>query len=194
MDVRSLKIYPDSLTLFDIASLKHWQTIKDRVSRVVLSLPPEGHLVSAILKIANFAHDLPDLKREIEAYLLLTESGCTAVPGFLGYVYEGHTDRVVGILIEDVVGRPAGIEDLEACQDAVRKLHDAGIIHGDLNQFNFLVSNAGAKIIDFETAEFADCHLRESARKKAEEMKGLADKLLGVCNESPPAAVRIEDF
>ncbi len=32
-------------------------------------------------------------------------------------------------------------------------MHDLGIVHGDLNKHNFLITESGAVLIDFETAK-----------------------------------------
>lgn len=36
--------------------------------------------------------------------------------------------------------------------DTVRLLHTFGIIHGDLNKYNFLMTENGAKVLDFEAS------------------------------------------
>ncbi|KAL1967304.1 hypothetical protein VTN77DRAFT_3350 [Rasamsonia byssochlamydoides] len=186
-DVRALSlsvsgVCQDSLLLFDILTLTPVTKIKDRVSRVAFVRPYDGFVATMILKIAKFEHELEDLKKEIRVYSLLMARGCRAAPRLLGYAYEERTDRIVGILIEDIWGRPAEIGDLQACQNAVREIHDAGILHNDLNPFNFVVSEARVKIIDFETAEIGT---DGDGSKRDEEMQGLADKLLGERNESP---------
>lgn len=39
-----------------------------------------------------------------------------------------------------------------ACQRSLKKLHSLGILHGDINKYNFLVRDGGVVIVDFETA------------------------------------------
>lgn len=75
-------------------------------------------------------------------------------PAFLGHITEG--DRVIGFLLEKVEGRHANAQDLKACRQAVQKLHDIGIIHGDMNRHNFLVSVVGVVVVDFENAHKTD--------------------------------------
>jgi tRNA A-37 threonylcarbamoyl transferase component Bud32 len=57
-----------------------------------------------------------------------------------------------GHLIERMDGHYGGIADLGTCQAAVKRLHSLGIVHGDLNRYNFIVSPSGATLIDFENA------------------------------------------
>lgn len=68
-------------------------------------------------------------------------SGFPFAPKFLGYVYEEVEDRTVGFLMEGIVGRTPGIEDLETCEKTVRLLHGQGIVRGDLIKYNMLGSN-----------------------------------------------------
>lgn len=35
----------------------------------------------------------------------------------------------------------------------MKRLHGLGVVHGDLNKHNFLISEKGAVLIDFETAK-----------------------------------------
>lgn len=48
--------------------------------------------------------------------------------------------------------RHAGPRDLETCQKALSRLHRLGIHHGDTNQFNFLIRDSQAVLIDFDSA------------------------------------------
>lgn len=81
--------------------------------------------------------------------------------------------RVIGFLIEHAVGRCADISDLPACQEVVRRLHRLGILHGDLNRNNFLISKDKAILIDFETAQKSN-----DERAMEAEMEGLVKQLL----------------
>ncbi len=56
----------------------------------------------------------------------------------LGHVSE-KGGRVIGFILEPVAARQAGIEDLEECQAALRKLHELGIAHGRLSRSSFLI-------------------------------------------------------
>ncbi|KAI9748212.1 MAG: hypothetical protein M4579_007286 [Chaenotheca gracillima] len=102
-----------------------------------------------IAKFARFPWETSNYETETEVYSWIAGRGIG--PSFLGHITE--EGRVIGFLMEKVVGRHAGIEDLEACRIAVKKLHQEGIYHGDLNKHNFLVSSdREICLIDFETA------------------------------------------
>jgi hypothetical protein len=98
-------------------------------------------------------------------------NGSNISPEFLGYLTE--EGRVIGFLIEHVEGRHATISDLPACEAAVRRLHGLGTLHRDLNKHNFLISERGAVLIDFVTAE------RSGDSEAMEvELRGLEEQLL----------------
>ena len=69
-------------------------------------------------------------------------------PRFLGHLAE--EGRVIGFAMEKVIGRRANKADYNAVRDALTKLHDLGIRHGDINRNNFVITERGAVIIDFE--------------------------------------------
>lgn len=60
---------------------------------------------------------------------------------------------MIGFVLEKVAGRAAGVGDLKACEEVLGKLHARGVVHGDVNRYNFLVGEGGVTIIDFEKAE-----------------------------------------
>ena len=60
--------------------------------------------------------------------------------------------RTVRFLLEKVEGRHATPDDLATCRTAVSRLHALGIIHGDLNKHNFLISEFRVVLLDFESA------------------------------------------
>jgi RIO1 family len=122
-----------------------------------------------IAKIARFEWEIPRLERETQAYSLVEGTGLA--PRFLGHVAEHG--RIIGLLLEKVEGREAGIGDLEVCEAAVRRFHSFGLTHGDLNRFNFLIGKNGVKMIDFENSN-AQTDKQEMQR----EYEGLADQLM----------------
>lgn len=101
---------------------------------------------TVIAKIARFEYELPRIERETRAYQLLEDSG--VAPRFLAHVHENG--RIMGFLLEKIEGRPASIQDLSACEAALGRLHKLGLVHGDVNRYNFLVAEEGVKLIDFE--------------------------------------------
>ncbi|KAI1460636.1 alpha-galactosidase A [Annulohypoxylon moriforme] len=107
---------------------------------------------TVIAKIARFEWGVPQIERETRAYQLLEGSGLA--PRFLAHVHEHG--RIIGFLLEKIEGRRASIQDLSVCETALRKLHELGFLHGDVNRHNFLITEEGVKLIDFE-------HLQENA-------------------------------
>lgn len=81
-----------------------------------------------------------------------TEPPCA--PKFLGHLTEN--DRIIGFLLQKVEGGPAGVDDLANCEALLRRLHRLELIHGDVNQNNFIVdrvSGSNMRLIDFEHVE-----------------------------------------
>ncbi len=99
-----------------------------------------------IAKIARFEWELPRIEQETRAYQLLEGSGLA--PRFLAHVHENG--RIVGFLLEKIEGRSASFQDLSVCETALGKLHELGLVHGDVNRYNFIVTGEGAKLLDFE--------------------------------------------
>jgi RIO-like serine/threonine protein kinase len=74
--------------------------------------------------------------------------GSGLAPLFLGHIHENG--RIIGLLIEKIKGRPASFQDLSICETALGELHKLGHAHGDVNRYNFLVTEEGVKLLDFE--------------------------------------------
>jgi len=103
---------------------------------------------SVVAKIARFEFEVPRVETETAVYQVIDGHGIG--PAFLGHLIEHN--RVIGFLIERMEGRRAGMADIKACQAVVERLHSLGIVHGDLNRHNFVVSPSGVTLIDFENA------------------------------------------
>ncbi|KAH7265454.1 uncharacterized protein BKA55DRAFT_685921 [Fusarium redolens] len=97
-----------------------------------------------IAKIARFEWELPHIEQEAGAYQLLEGPGLA--PRFLGH----ENGRIMGLLMEKIEGRSASFQDLSICKTALGKLHELGHAHGDVNRHNFLVTEEGVKLLDFE--------------------------------------------
>ncbi|KAI0799442.1 alpha-galactosidase A [Xylaria sp. FL0064] len=89
---------------------------------------------------------------KIAPYQLL--EGYGLAPRFLAHVHENG--RIMGFLLEKIEGRSASFQDLSVCETALGKLHELGLVHGDVNRYNFLVTEEVVKLLDFE-------RLRENA-------------------------------
>ncbi|KAE8412289.1 hypothetical protein BDV36DRAFT_305011 [Aspergillus pseudocaelatus] len=127
-----------------------------------------------VLKIARFKHEIPSLQHEVSIYSKLMASGYPLAPKFIAFVYEETKNRTVGFLMEEVSGRIPGTQDFNDCAETVRLLHEHGIVHGDLNKHNFLVTEEGVKLFYFEVSA-----AKEDADPAAteEELKGLVARL-----------------
>lgn len=108
------------------------------------------------VKMANFDFQMPALEREIRTYHHLAKNGSILAPKILGYVYEETKERVVGILIEELIGRFPTMDDLAICDEALSGLHTEGIMHGDANQYNIIITEEGVRFIDFEASKIDD--------------------------------------
>lgn len=76
--------------------------------------------------------------------------------------------------MEEIVGDNPGIQNLKDCSKAARLLHKFGFIHGDINRYNFIMTEHSAKLLDFESATPAGEMKPEAAE---EELKGLVPSL-----------------
>ncbi|KAH8586931.1 hypothetical protein B0O99DRAFT_602091 [Bisporella sp. PMI_857] len=170
------------------ASRKPWESyeclslkIGERLrSNVYIASSPQSEK-PIVAKFARFYWEIGYYIAETEAYSWI--DGHNVSPEFLGPLTEDGW--VVGFLIEHVDGRHATISGLPACEVIFKRLHGLGILHSDLNKHNFLVSEMGAILIDFETAKRLD---NSEAMKM--EMEGLEAQLL---DESGSGGVVLED-
>lgn len=109
--------------------------------------------VTVVVKAARFEWEVARIGRETRAYQLLGGTGVAS--RFLAHVHENG--RIMGFLLEKVEGRSASIQDLKVCEGALGRLHELGLVHGDVKWCNFLVQEKGAQLIDFEcTRESVD--------------------------------------
>ena len=124
---------------------------------------------NVIAKIARFEWEIPRIERETLAYQLLQDSSLT--PRFLGHIHE--SGRIMGFILEKLEGCAASIENMEACETVLKRLHQIGLLHGDTNRHNFLVIENGVKLLDFE-------RFRENASPEAmqQEMDSLRVELM----------------
>lgn len=117
----------------------------------------------AVVKICPWEWYMPNMENETNAHELFDEhrrlrdpDEAKVAPEFLGHVTENG--RIMGVLLEKKEGVFASIEDLAICEAAVRQVHKMGLVHGDVNRYNFLVDrDAGrASLVDFEHVEVYD--------------------------------------
>jgi predicted Ser/Thr protein kinase len=106
-----------------------------------------------VAKFARFDWEVQYMENETTAYQWI--GGYDIGPRFLGHLTE--EGRVIGFLMKRIPAeRHAGPQDLESCQEALSRLHDLGIQHGDINRFNFLICQSKAVLVDFDTAQKCD--------------------------------------
>jgi hypothetical protein len=137
--------HANKVEILDLKAAKRY--IKPRILEVMYRDTP------AIAKIARFSWDIQYVENETFAYSVLQEHAPEVIPQFLGHLTEGG--RVMGLLLEKVEGGCASIRNLSQCEKAVQAIHQAGLLHGDVNRYNFIVDpkTAAIKVIDFEHAE-----------------------------------------
>lgn len=152
-------------TLVDILELPMDHKIRSNVYRV--THPNFKHTM--IAKFAVYPWQTDWLNDETKAYRWIDGTGIG--PRFLGHLTE--EGRVVGFLLEDLseARHPEG-KDLVLCQEVVTRLHNLGILHGDLNKNNILISGERAVLIDLDAAE--KC---EDVKALQTEFDGLLDDL-----------------
>ena len=131
-------------------------------SNLLNHVPSPGIVIA---KIARFEWEIPRIEQETRAYQLLESSGLA--PRFLAHVHENG--RIMGFLLEKLEGRPASFQDLDVCETALRKLHELGFVHGDVNRYNFLVTEKGVKLLDFES--LGENASPESMRRELESLR-----------------------
>jgi hypothetical protein len=103
----------------------------------------------AVTKFARFEWEIQYTDNETTAYEWI--EGKIIGPRFLGHLTEGS--RVIGFLLERITdARYADSTDFAACERSLQGLHQLGILHGDVNRFNFLMKGSEALLIDFDTA------------------------------------------
>ncbi|KAJ5808594.1 hypothetical protein N7474_009863 [Penicillium riverlandense] len=123
-----------------------------------------------VAKVARFEWELPRLSLETLMYRSLENTGLA--PRFIGHVHEHG--RVIGFMLEKLEGREANIKDLSSCRSALQRLHDIGILHGDVNRYNFIIQNDTARLIDFEKSKFCN----SATASMQAEMDSLRDQLV----------------
>ena len=120
-----------------------------------------------VAKFACWDWEIGYMEDECTAYQWI--EGYNIGPKFLGHITEDG--RVIGFLMERVTdetgdARHATPADLEVCQQALAKLHNLGILHGDLVKYNILITNKGATLIDFSEARESDDILASEEERK----------------------------
>ena len=165
--------HPDKV---DVLSLRQIKRHRSNVHEVLYGEIP------AISKIAAFDWQIPQLERETWAYSVLDQhqrpvSGePTISPRVLGHLTE--RGRVMGILLERLDGDFASADDLPECSNALRRLHEIGMTHGDVNRYNFIVDRRSRHVsmVDFEHAAALD---EETAKTELQSLASMLEEGTG---------------
>jgi predicted Ser/Thr protein kinase len=174
--------HPD---MIDVPSLEQTKRHRSNVHEVLYAGIP------AISKIAAFDWEIPRLERETWAYSILDQhqrpgfGELKITPRVLGHLTE--YERVMGILLERLDGEFASADDLPGCSNALRRLHEIGMVHGDVNRYNFIVDKKRRQVsmVDFEHAAALD----EVTAKK--ELQSLVSELKEDTGRGGPARLLI---
>jgi hypothetical protein len=110
----------------------------------------------AVSKIAAFDWQISSMERETWGYSVVDRhqrpdlGEPRIAPRVLGHLTE--CGRVMGILLERLEGNFASVEDLPERANTLRRLHEIGLVHGDVNRYNFIVDKQSGKVkmVDFE--------------------------------------------
>jgi len=91
----------------------------------------------ATSKIACFEWDIPRIEDETAVNRRIKKLKRTEAPplalSFLGHLAENS--HVIDMLLKILEVRLASIDDLPACEEALRRLHCLGLSHGDVNRY-----------------------------------------------------------
>lgn len=165
-------------TMINYLDLKIGPNLKSGVYDVTCSAF-EGPVIA---KFAVWEWEIDYFNHECAIYQNIEGHGIG--PRFLGHITE--EGRVIGFLTELVTdqaghARHATSADLDICRQVLARLHNLGILHGDINKHNFLITSRGATLIDFSEA-------RHSADESAfeEEMRSVEEKLSDISGLGRP--------
>ncbi|KAI5861268.1 hypothetical protein GGS23DRAFT_160483 [Durotheca rogersii] len=147
--------------------------------------PAEVAVPKVIALMDPWYHGRSVLANDSKIRRLIRDAGIST--RVLGHLTENDS-RVIGFMLESVAARQAGIEHLEACRAALRKLHELGIAHGTLRRSSFLIleDGGGALLQGFWTSfQTSDQELL------AGEMAGVEGLLQQPLDEGhrPPASI-----
>jgi hypothetical protein len=162
------------LSRLNVLDLEILHCLKNRVSLVQLNNQRQ------ILKICPFKFDLPYFTREMETYNTLYKRGCSLIPRLSAYAFERSEEQVIGFICEELQGRFATPSDYGNCRHSLVELHSYGVVHGDLNKFNIIVTVDGPRFFDLEKSVLVtDTQVSkdEFLRLQQEELDGLEKAL-----------------
>lgn len=108
------------------------------------------HTQQQILKICPFEYQLQYFTQEAKAYKNLSERECGLIPRLSAYVFERTEEQIIGFVCEKLDGRFAEPSDYKECKHSLLELQSYGVVHGDLNRFNIIITAGGVRFINLE--------------------------------------------
>lgn len=98
------------------------------------------------------------VKNEITIMQYLNNKGCTFVPRLIDSYLE---DGVYFVIMDFIKGEHLKFYDMSRERktqylNALRNIHNFGILHGDIREENFLATESGVVLIDFEFSRKAE--------------------------------------
>jgi hypothetical protein len=114
----------------------------------------------------------------MKAYKTLAERGCCLIPRLSAYVFERSEEQIIGFTCEELYGRVAEPSDYNDCKHSLAKLHTYGVVHGDLNKFNIMITADGPRFFDLEKSVLDEGISKDDfSRLQQEELEGLEKAL-----------------
>lgn len=170
---------------FDLGDLGYQMDVPmDRSGeRFEFPLQLRGHIPSGIFEaqkatekavVALWNYDLEASYSEAlanESYIYSLLQGQTIAPQFLGHLTENNS-RTIGYVLESVESRQARMMDFEGCREALKQLHNLGIVHGGINRESFLIKKDSKALLQnfFNSFRSSDQAIKEEEIARLEEV------------------------
>ncbi|KAH9173180.1 hypothetical protein EDB89DRAFT_2068928 [Lactarius sanguifluus] len=123
-----------------------------------------------VAKLGTSTKTIEALKKELSFYQKLRHLQGECIPKCFGYFFSPSEDQIFGCLVLGYSGKPVrSIYDTqgdvplalrENIINAVKRIHDAGVVHGGPGIFDVLVTNTKPFIINFKNASEKVCERR----------------------------------
>ncbi|KAN0133585.1 hypothetical protein V8E53_008753 [Lactarius tabidus] len=120
-----------------------------------------------VAKLGTSTDTINALKKELSFYQKLRHLQGECIPKCFGYFFSASEGQAFGCLVLEYSGKPIrSIYDAQgdvplalrkSIIEAVKRIHDAGVVHGGFGIFDVLVTNAKPFIINFKNASEKAC-------------------------------------
>lgn len=115
----------------------------------------------AVAKCLLWPEYLEYTAQETEMYRII--DGHHLGPEFFGHLK--RNGRIIGIIVAEVEGHFPTVSDIPACLEILDRLHRLGVRHGDVHPENFIITQDGPVMIDFEAGGSWDDNHPEDTRR-----------------------------